>query len=77
MICMIMICMFMIMMITFMMAKVALGVDGEQNTEQSCQVGMGTRFHDAHDDDDDDDDDDIYIMVKCMSVCDVFAYFCV
>ena len=21
------------------------------------------------------DDDDIYIMVKCMSVCDVFAYF--
>ena len=29
------------------------------------------------DDDDDEDDDDIYIMVKCLSVCNVFAYFCV
>ena len=26
-------------------------------------------------DDDDDDDDDIYIMVKCLYVCNVFAYF--
>ena len=28
-----------------------------------------------YDDDDDDDDDDIYIMVKCLYVCNVFAYF--
>ena len=27
--------------------------------------------------DGDDDDDDIYIMVKCLYVCNVFAYFCV
>ena len=26
-------------------------------------------------DDDDDDDDDIYIMMKCLYVCNVFAYF--
>ena len=26
-------------------------------------------------DDDDEDDDDIYIMVKCLYVCNVFAYF--
>ena len=26
-------------------------------------------------DDDYDNDDDIYIMVKCLSVCNVFAYF--
>ena len=28
-----------------------------------------------HDYDDDDDNDDIYIMMNCMSVCHVFAYF--
>ena len=33
-------------MILFMiiMMKVAMGVDGEQDPEQSCQVGMGPRF---------------------------------
>ena len=33
--------------------------------------------YDDYDDDDDDGDvdDDIYIMVKCLSVCHVFAYF--
>ena len=31
--------------------------------------------HGDNDDDDDDDDDDLYIMVKCMSVCNVFDYF--
>ena len=30
---------------------------------------------DDDDGDDDDDDDDIYIMMKCLSVCYVFAYF--
>ena len=27
------------------------------------------------DDDDEEDDDDIYIMVRCLYVCHVFAYF--
>ena len=30
---------------------------------------------DDDDDDDNNDDDDIYIMVKCLYVCNVFAYF--
>ena len=67
------------MMITFMMAKVALGVDGEQNTEQSCQVGMGPRFHDDDDDNDNDNnDDDLYIIgAVCGSVGHKSDYFAV
>ena len=38
---------------------------------------MRSEWHDDDDDDFDDDDGDIYIMVKCLYVCNVFAYFCV
>ena len=33
-----------IMIIIIITMKVAMGVDGEQDPEQSCQVGMGPRF---------------------------------
>ena len=50
-----------IMIIIIITMKVAMGVDGEQDPEQSCQVGMGPRCHhddgDGHDNDDDDDGD--------------------
>ena len=57
--------------------------DNVDNVENESGFGrLGTiatvRWRDhLQDNDDDDGYDDIYIMVKCMSVCDVFAYFCV
>ena len=36
--------MILFMIIMIIMMKVAMGVDGEQDPEQSCQVGMGPRF---------------------------------
>ena len=43
---------------------------------EACKKMMICRRDDDYVDDN-DDDDDIYIMVKCMSVCNVFAYFAV
>ena len=40
----IMIIMIIVMKIIIITMKVALGMDGKQDSEQSCQVGMGPRF---------------------------------